>query len=249
MYLLYPPGVDHSSPFAGIGVSLMIVMFGAVLTGIVIKLVIWSLNDTVSTHPANGAPDAMPVALFATGAFAGLFAVYAIALVASAFHPAWLVHVAAAVLVLLLAVLSPRLAGKASARVFAFAFRWSALVILGGVAVWIWLRSGDVITAAEALTGGKAYCIQVASGNRRDDFVAAETRFDFSPLTMRARCSQGWCWQNHAILVLADGETPSLWNWSYRKKSFLQEVLNVRTHPPAVVCQPKPNFARSSRLF
>jgi hypothetical protein len=260
IYLLYPSGPDHSSPLSGIDSDLALMVLILVALAIVTKVVVVAIRDGSRPAPAASAridtgaggkaartPD---VGMIATGAFAGLFVVYVFALIWSALRPAWAAH-APAVVAAGLAAFAPRMAVRAGAgasqRQFTVALRWSAIFVCAGVAAWIWHSIGIVIAHAEAIAGGKPYCIQVAAG--RDRYDAAAARLDFSPLTMRARCSQGYCWQNHAILVVADGDTPALWNWSYRKKDFFQDVLNARTKPPPVLCRPKPHFAQDLPLF
>ena len=61
---------------------------------------------------------------------------------------------------------------------------------------------------------------------------------------MRTKCDQGWCWQYHAVLVVADGDPPRLINWSHRKIGFVDDVSKRINPPVASVCQPRPHFAR-----
>ena len=130
---------------------------------------------------------------------------------------------------------------------FAWGLALSALATAILAGDWAVARIAAVVDAAEAIAGDKPYCIQVAA--KRSNFVQARARIDFSPLTMRTKCDQGWCWQYHAVLVAVDGDPPKLINWSHRMIGFVDEVSKRFNPPVASVCQPQPHFARELPWF
>jgi hypothetical protein len=108
-------------------------------------------------------------------------------------------------------------------------------------------RITSVLDSADAIAKGDPYCIQIATAN--SGFRPAVTRLDLSPLTMRARCREGWCWENHAILAVDSQGERKLLNWSHRHGGFRGDVLNATTKPPAIVCHLARDFARKLPMF
>lgn len=261
LYSLYPSGPDHSSPYSGIDASVNVIILILFGVAVFIKLLIYTRSDTstdtdaLATDPAIGGTgetsDFPNIPMIATGALAGVFVVCVLAVPGAAARPFLSVHGTAVGIAVLLSAFSPTIASllraRASVRQFTLGLRWSSVIFSAGAALWLWNSIDTVIARAEAVAGEKPYCIQVTAV--RDNFAPAIAQINFSPLTMRARCSQGFCWQNHAILIVENGDAPSLWNWSYRKKEFFQNVLNVRTNPPKIVCKPSRHFARDLPLF
>jgi hypothetical protein len=256
-FVLLPSGPDHSSPLSGMGNVLYLILGIAIAVTIGIKSIVIELrrppsaaqngSQTDSAVAANAAPVAsnhMPWAV--TGVVTGFCGIITIALALSAARPAWIAHAAPFLLVggaLALAAWCWKSAPSFAPRDdFTVALAASAVVTAATLAVWIYSRIDTVVDAAEALAADKPYCIQVVA--LRAEFEPAAAKLDFSPLTMRARCSDGWCWQNHAILAVDDGSERMLMNWSHRRGEFRSEVLNASTKPPAIICRPERHFAR-----
>jgi hypothetical protein len=121
------------------------------------------------------------------------------------------------------------------------------VVSFAAAAIWMAGHASAVIQAAEAIAGDKPYCIQVASS--RPFGYLAQSKLAFAPLTMRTKCREGWCFENHAVLAVDGDDGRKLMNWSYRFGEFRNEVLNAKTKPEPVRCQPRPHFARDLPLL
>lgn len=256
MILLFPSGNDHSSPLAGTSKAAVFFFSISFAVAITFKVLFWAYGTAPWSEAEQGhgtdAPKSMAFnfMMSATGAFAGLFVVCLLAVFAAALRPAATVHAVEAGMAIALAGFAPFLARwsglAAPGRCFATALRWSIVIFAIGATVWIWHGIGRVATGAETIANNKPYCIQVVANH---GYERAMSRLDFSPLTMRTKCYWGRCFQNHAILVVANGATPMFWNWSYRKEDFVRLVLNGRAKPPSVLCQPRLHFARDLPVF
>lgn len=240
---VWPSGPDHSSPFSGTGdatYALLCMIIAGLLAARGIVMV-------VRPRPTDG--PAEPLAWTALGAIGAPCAMAILSLPgaegrppAIAYLPAFAVLAGALALLIACWWLS-----NARLRAFAWGLALSGLATTIFPGNWAVVRISAVVDAAEAVAGGKPYCIQVAA--KRSDFIQARALIDFSPLTMRTKCQQGWCWQYHAILVVADDGAPRLINWSHRKIGFVDEVSTRFKPPVAPACQPQPHFARELPRF
>ena len=239
----WPSGPDHSSPFAGTGDAIYALLCGLVGTGLAIR------GLALLFRPQKAAGKASPLAWAVTGALAAICAMSFFSMQWSDIRPVWLVYAPALTILAGSLVLTAASIWIANARYRAFTWGLAASAIASFAwgADWTYGRVASVADAAERLAGDQSYCIQVVA--KRSDFETATTRWGFSPLTMRAPCPVGWCWTNHAILVIENGDERRLMNWSHKRREFRDEVLNMKTKPPAVVCQPRSHFARDLPLL
>jgi hypothetical protein len=245
-----PSGRDHSSPFSGIGEMMNGVLAAVFFGAIVLRLcVIAARNNSEANVVDAGASQAFVAVSALTGVLTGLWGVVAIPLLLSAIRPTWIAHGSAlAVVIVALALCGRwRTGSRQDLRMFSLGFAASAVITAAIAAIWICSRIGMVIDSAEAAVSGKPYCIQVVAPG--PDFAAASSRLDLSPVTMRAPCPQGWCWQNHAILAIDEVGGRRLMNWSHRRKEFRADVLNAKTRPPAIICEPVQHFARDLPIW
>ncbi len=262
---LVPTGADYS-PTTGLSgrVALAQMMFVPVALGVILGgglRLFLATRDSVSlatTSPARGAeeyallsrtmPQQIDVAMVATGALAGLCVVAGLAIMASRFQPGWAAHAPAVIAAVALWALTPwcvrRLRAPSAARWFAAGLRWSVIVVCVGAGAWTWSRIALVVDRAEAAAKDAPYCLEAATAY--DRYEPVRSLLDLSPLTMRARCSDGTCWQNHAVLGLDGAGGRTLLNWSYGKSEFLHEVL---TNTPKIRCLSQPHFARWLPLY
>lgn len=251
-FAMLPSGPDHSSPFSGTGDAFYAFFAGVLAAACAAKGIFIAVSGRSSLagmrSQAAGAPsnraNTLPWAF--TGALAGFCGAITIALALSQTLPAWIAHVTPVLLVAAVPALLV-LSGIVPRWPLALGFAAAALATVTALSAWIWSGIGAVVARAEALAGEEPYCIQVVAVSPA--FIPATTRLEFSPLTMRTPCSGGWCWQNHAILAIDHDGERTLKNWSHRMKEFRDDVLNVRTHPPAIVCRPMQHFARDLPLF
>ena len=88
-------------------------------------------------------------------------------------------------------------------RAYAIGVAASSVASFAAAAIWMAGDVSAVVDAAEAIAGEKPYCIQVAS--TRPFGYLARSKLAFAPLTMRTKCREGWCFENHAVLAV-DGD-------------------------------------------
>jgi len=237
---VWPTGPDHSSsPFSGTGDAIYLLLCMVIAGILAARGMVIAIRRQPSGQPAE------PLAWAAVGALGAPCFMAIVSLPGAEGRPASIAYLPA------LAILGSALAvliacwWLANRRLRAFAFGLAASASITAVLTgnWIVSRIDAVVDAAETFAGDKPYCIQVAA--RRQDFVQAKARLDFSPLTMRTTCPQGWCWQYHAILVVEEaGGAHRLINWSHRSIGFRDEVSKRLKPPVAAICQPAPHFAR-----
>jgi hypothetical protein len=82
-----------------------------------------------------------------------------------------------------------------------------------GVLAWSSTLPPRIISAAEAVTQGRPYCIDV-------DGRPARAARDLTGLSMRAPNVDGWTFNFHALLVVAAGSDRNYFNWSYKRDHF-----------------------------
>ncbi len=75
-----------------------------------------------------------------------------------------------------------------------------------------------VSESAKAFVGGRRYCILVADGERSERL--ATSRWDLSPLIMRANDSHSIAVNRHAYIVLGEGRSA---HWSYMRGGFVHD--------------------------
>jgi hypothetical protein len=162
-------------------------------------------------------------------------------------------------LVLLAVVLRSALGWRSPGRFAKATILWIA--VLFGVGVPLALANAAVVVwRAESIARDRPYCIQYASQTDPFAYEPTRTLFDLSALKMQTRLMSGgstmFYWQNHAVLVVEDGER-RLFNWSYNAEAFLDEVLNHdfqrkepnRNFGPEILCRPAPHYAAHLPLW
>ncbi|GEM_PF-6573837 len=255
LYALKPAVSDQSSSLASTDFALLALVLLACALGVAARLigaVIRRLVKGLSLAPRELLWPERPSATLSVGlgALAGLCTVAILAAIAQDIRPAkWAYAVVAgdAIGILVFASVVARGAGEHRVvRLFLYGLGGSAPVFCVALAGWAWSFPSAVSERAEVIAAGKPYCIQVAAAG--DGYAEAISLADLTPLTMRARCREGWCRQNHAILLIDNGaDPPSLLNWSYRNRDF-------RSDPPSPVkppvrCRPKLHFTPGLATF
>jgi hypothetical protein len=241
---IWPTGTDHSSPFAGTGDAIYALVCIAVALPFAIRAGI------IALWPQPSQESASPAAWAALGAVAAASGMALLSLGWADMRPVWMAYIPALAIVAgsLVQLLASRWVANVRFRAYALGVAVSSVVSLAAAGVTIWQRTGEVVDAAEAIAGDNPYCIQVAS--TRPFGYLARSKLAFSPLTMRTKCREGWCWENHAVLAVDDGGERKLMNWSHRRREFRNDAINLKTNPPlAVLCQPQPHFARELPLL
>jgi hypothetical protein len=232
-------GTDHSSPFAGTGDAIYALICIVVGLGLAVRAGIIAFWPQPSQGPAS------PTAWTLTGAIAAACAIAIMSLGWSELRPVWMAYIPALVIVgaSLALLLACRWLTNVRLHALALGLAVSSVASFTAATIWMAGRIDAVVRDAERIAGDKPYCIQVAT--TLPFGYLARSKLAFSPPTMRTKCIQGWCFENHAILAVDDGDARKLMNWSHRRGEFRDEALNLKTKPPlAVMCQPQPHFAR-----
>jgi hypothetical protein len=150
-------------------------------------------------------------------------------------RPAWFV--------VLLVVVTAAVAGWVGLRVLQreTVSRLFAIALSGSLTIYAvagLAQIAFVAKQAEEIAGDAPYCIQVSNGTAA--YEPADTLLDLSGLTMRASGFNGWAFAFHAVLVVEQGSTPSLFNWSYRSRGWIKYVSGPI---PVVHCRTQRHFA------
>jgi hypothetical protein len=254
--IVWPSGADHSR-FAGLGEILEAAWFGITTLFVIVKLA-WSHvrrqlraeADDDPPPPGDASDGFSPVVLSAlTGLFVAPWSMFLVALASSATSPAVLTHGSALIVLIGAAVLRSRYRDATDARMqsFAGALLGSAIMTLGLAAAYVSSHIATVVGRAEAAASGHPYCIEIetmSSGPR-----PATSWLDLSPLMMRARCSQGFCFSRHASLAIGGVEGRGLMYWSYRDRSFHDDSIGSGVYSASGSCKPVHDFARRLPLF
>lgn len=125
---------------------------------------------------------------------------------------------------------------------------------LFGILFPLLLSYGLLVTwRAEAVAGGRPYCIQIASFEEVDTYEPTRSLFDLSALRMQSRLRENGrnVVQHHALLVV-EGSTREFYNWSYALHRFVAEVRGAQASadPKAerpvlrLYCRPEPHYAK-----
>jgi hypothetical protein len=238
-----PTGTDHSSPFSGTGNAIYALICIVVGLALAVRAGIIALWPRPSQAPAH------PAAWVAMAAVTAPCIMTILSLGWSEMRPVWMAYIPALAIVggSLVQLVACWWVTNARFRAYALGLAVSAVASFAAAAIWMAGHAGAVIDAAERIAGDKPYCIQVAS--TRPFGYLARSKLAFSPLTMRTKCREGWCFENHAVLAVDVDGGRTLMNWSYRFGEFRNEVLNAKTKPEPVHCQPVPHFARDLPLL
>jgi hypothetical protein len=240
---IWPTGTDHSSPLSGTGDAIYALIY------IVVGLALCVRAAIIALWPQRSQPPASPAAWAVTGGVAAACGMSFLSLGWAEMRPVWMAYIPA------LAILAGSLVQLAASwwvvnaefRAYAIGVAASSVASFIAAAIWMAGHVGAVVDAAEKIAGDKPYCIQVAT--TRPFGYLARSKLAFAPLTMRTKCREGWCFENHAVLAVDGDDGRTLMNWSYRFGEFRNEVLNAKTKPEPVRCQPQPHFARDLPLL
>jgi len=250
---VWPTGTDHSSPFSGMGGALYAILcvFMALLLGIRAAIIILFPGEfqAVVRPPWQFTAPAHPAAWGAVAAVTTPCIMTILSLGWAEMRPVWMAYIPTMAIVAgsLVQLVASRWITNARFRAYALGVALSSVASFAAAAAWIAGRIDAVVGAAEQIASDKPYCIQVAS--TRPFGYLARSKLAFSPLTMRTKCREGWCFENHAVLAVDRDDGRKLMNWSYRFGEFRTEVLNAKTKPEPVRCQPVPHFARDLPLL
>ncbi len=109
-------------------------------------------------------------------------------------------------------------------------------ITLSGLLVQGYADSRAVVSAARAIAAGADFCIQ--SGRKQVDGL-----YDLSRITLREPRSPNGYLRNHALLVIARHDGQAVLNWSYKARSFVDDISPRRlvgNSAPEIICVPKP---------
>jgi len=251
--IVWPRGADHSR-FGRLDEIVEAFFLGVWTSVVVLKVAIvgarrWIRPEITHLAPdeSNGFASAMLPAL--TGLFAAPWGMFLVALAASATSSAILAHGATSIVLISAAALLAKSKdlNNEMLQTFAGALLGSAIItlVMGAICV-----SGQIVTVvnrAEAAADGHPYCIEIetmSAGSR-----PAASWLDFSPLMMRARCSQGVCYSRHARLAVGGMEGRGSMYWSYRDRTFQEDGIGASSNSASGSCKPVQDFARHLPLF
>jgi hypothetical protein len=250
--VVWPSGADHSR-FAGLGELLEAAWLGISTFFVVVKLAVvyvWQKLRADAADYTNLPGDGFALGLIAlTGLFAAPLSMFLVALAFSAWSPATLAHGSTSTVLIAAAVLFSKSRDTTSDMVqtFASALLASAIITLVMAAIYVSAHITTVVDRAEAAANGHPYCIEIgtmSSGSR-----PAASWLDLSPLMMRARCSQGFCFSRHASLAIGGVEGRGQMYWSYGDRSFHDDNNGSGDYSASGSCRPVSDFARRLPLF
>ena len=255
--LVWPGGADHSR-FAGLGEALEAFFLGAWTFFVVAKIAIVQARRLVrsgtvkDTDSPRDTSDGFALVLAGlSGLFAAPWSMFLVALMFSAGSSAALAHGSTSIVLIAAAALlvKSRDSTNETMQTFAGALLGAAIITLVMAAIYVNSRTAAVIDRAEIAANGHPYCIQIDTTSSGYRPVVA--RLDLSPLMMRARCSQGWCFSRHAVLTIDDEHGRMPMYWSYGHDGFQEEGIRsgIMDYSAPTVCAAVRDFARRLPLF
>lgn len=129
-------------------------------------------------------------------------------------------------------------------------YRWSLLSLAAAVPLWSFANIGIVAWQATRIAGDEPYCLQVQRSVRGGGYKPLESILGMNGLVMRAVKGRHLYMSYHAVLVVGTGRDQRMFNWSYRRQSFMParagDYLALSDRP---ACDPRPSFLSSLPLI